>query len=369
MHQTRTTSLPGGIITPPSWGTYSAENPPGPDWTPYGPDSPFNTLVGPSPAVDPRDADIRAHMNSFGYGNKPHRWFGNEADSAWDFDHPIYWSQSTDPLFTLNLNFSDPTTPQPSPYRALGNVIHIPDAARYAAGTDQNMAVIDQTNNMEYSIVQATSKPSGGGSITGNLCGKTPNGPNVGHGLYCDGTAAWQAQAAGIIRPEELAAGQINHALICTMPGTTHAAPRIYPTDTTYGTGTLSPDSRAPKIGQRFYLNYSDGEIASLGIPTWQKTILTALAHYGMYVTDTNKPDGWDPTQPGTTWRIQLESGSSRTSFGLADPWKTLGQSLGLGTYFEPDIGRTLWVYNFEAACDWTRLVALLPLHSLGYGR
>ena len=73
---------------------------------------------------------------------------------------------------------------------------------------------------------------------------------------------------------------------------------------------------RFPAIGdtlftQHLYLAMSDDEIGALNVPDWQKTILTAMARYGMFVGDTG----------GSPWGVEFESGSTYTSYGQADPW------------------------------------------------
>ena len=72
-------------------------------------------------------------------------------------------------------------------------------------------------------------------------------------------------------------------------------------------------------MGQHFFLEMTDAEIEALSVPAWQKTILRAMARYGLYVGDTG----------GGGWGVQFESGSSFTSFGQADPWVALGDQLG----------------------------------------
>ena len=78
--------------------------------------------------------------------------------------------------------------------------------------------------------------------------------------------------------------------------------------------------------------------IAALDAPDWQKTILRAMAHYGMFVGDTG----------GSPWGVQFESGSTYTSFGQADPWVTWakqqpGESDWQGRQYLPRIGGVDW--------------------------
>ena len=96
-------------------------------------------------------------------------------------------------------------------------------------------------------------------------------------------------------------------------------------------------------MGQHFYLDMSEAEIAALAKPEWQKTILRAMAKYGTYVGDTG----------GGGWNLMFESGSSYTSFGQTDPWITLGDRLGVPKWTNPESGRTLRIWDFGSAVNW----------------
>ena len=109
---------------------------------------------------------------------------------------------------------------------------------------------------------------------------------------------------AGIIRASELAAGEIRHALFMVIKcssGTT-----VYPATGGAGSRCSNAGGAAP-MGARFQLDMSDAEIGSLHVPAWKKTILRAMARYGMYFGDTGSGG----------WGIQMESGATYTSFGL----------------------------------------------------
>ena len=42
-----------------------------------------------------------------------------------------------------------------------------------------------------------------------------------------------------------------------------------------------------PKHGALYFLDYTDEQIESMGLPAWQKPMIVAMAHYGGYVGDT----------------------------------------------------------------------------------
>ena len=100
------------------------------------------------------------------------------------------------------------------------------------------------------------SKPAGGGTLEFRWGGRTRLD---GDGLGTNATAAHFALSAGIIRPEEMAAGRIDHALFMVVKCT---AGKVYPAG---GGGAQCADlTDAPAGGMRFQLGYSSAEIEAL---------------------------------------------------------------------------------------------------------
>jgi hypothetical protein len=106
-------------------------------------------------------------------------------------------------------------------------------------------------------------------------------------------------------------------------------------------------------MGEHFVLDMSDAEINALPAAEWRKTILRAMARYGLYVGDTGGG------------MFKLQSGASWTSFGYADPWKKLGRMLGV-----PAIGhgsRTVRRFDLRSTVDWrSRLKVVNPCVAQG---
>jgi hypothetical protein len=264
-----------------------------------------------------------------GWG-KPMDPYVGAADTASDWNHPIYFSSPTDPLFTVHCTKSWGTC------EVEGMQVRIPDAARAAGGGDGHMAVIDQQGGWEYDFWQVQSKPQGGGQLTISWGGRTAVGTPDADGLGSDATAANFGLAAGVVRLPELQAGQINHALFMMIKcdGGGHVYPAVG-NGSACGAGTV-----APKEGARVFLDMSDDQIAALGLPTWKRAIVTALARYGAFVGDTG----------GSPWEIELESGSTYTSFGTPDPWVDFAkQQPGVTEW------RGKYVLPFADAVDWGR--------------
>ena len=315
-----------------SWGSFSASSIPGACWRPYCDSSPFNTTGRGQAGGLKLGGDRLAADGAFAV---PDKITPATADTAGDWSHPIYYSQPTDPLFTVAL------------HRGLGHLrvegmqVRIPaqrgpPAARRPHGGDRPGARAGSTTSGRS--VQARRRRH---DLELSWGGRTAIGTADADGLDSNATAAHFGLAAGVIRPSELAAGEIDHALFMVVKCTNGSS--VYPAGP--GTGSACADkTNAPAMGQHFYLDLSDAQIEALSVPAWQKTILRAMARYGLYVGDTG----------GSGWGIQFESGSSFTSFGQADPWVALGDQYGVTKWTEPNSGRVLRIWDFGGAVDWS---------------
>jgi hypothetical protein len=145
-----------------------------------------------------------------------------------------------------------------------------------------------------------------------------------------------------VIRPEELAAGQINHALFMSVKCTngTYVWPARGPgVGRTCASMGLSNEN-APALGQHFYLDMTAAEINALPVPAWKKTVLRAMAQYGMFVGDTGSSY--------LGYGIVVQSGSSYTSFGEADPWVTLAKQFGI-----PQSSSGKYYFDLKDTINW----------------
>jgi hypothetical protein len=253
-----------------------------------------------------------------------------------DGSQATYYAQDADPLFTVHCT-------EPWGTCALeGLQIRIPSAAQPGPPSDLHMTVLDQRSGWEYDMWGVASKPAGGGQLNISWGGKTRID---GDGRGSDATAAQFGNLAGIIRAEELEAGQINHALVMAVKCDNGTF--VYPA-TKSGQACSSiglSNDNAPPMGAHLQLDMSDAQIAALPVPAWKKTVLTAMAHYGMYVGDT-----------GGTWGVEQEAGATYTSFGAPDEWVRLAQSNGW-SYWAPT---QRWVGDLRAGIDWAGSLRVL---------
>ncbi len=337
-----TTTTPAGSAS--GYNGFGVNAWPTADWRPYSPASPFNLTVSSTTAAHARSAAMVSKVLSWG---QPGNLFAGGAGTSSDYGHPTYWAQPGDPVYTLKATGYSPDVN--------GLKIAIPSAAKAAGGGDQHMTVVEP-DGWEYDFWEVASKPAGGGTMTFELGGRTRVD---GDGLGSNATAARFGNLAGVIRAQELISGHIDHALFIVLKCTSSA--------TTFGYGTKTDSSSksafvypalaggarcsstdnadAPPMGARFQLNMTDTQINALAVPTWKKTILKALAHYGGYVGDTGGPG----------FGLQFESGSTYTSFGIGDPLVAYGKGLGLSTY------NGMYVFPLAAGVDWAKYLRVLP--------
>lgn len=305
---------------------------PGSCWRPYGDGSPFNRRLPANPPL----AEGSAAMVKWWAAQPDTNMFkftGGDADTPNDYDHPVYFSEAGDPLYTVHCRRWT------SSCAVDGLRIRIPSAARAAGGTDAHMTVIDQDGGWEYDFWEAEDLPRGGGDLFIGHGGRTRLD---GDGLGSNATAAHFGGAAGVIRPEELADGEIAHALFFVVQCTNDSS--VPPAGDGHGRTCASmgkSNAGAPAMGQHFYLDMTSREISALRIPTWKKTILRAMAEYGLYVGDTGGGS------------LKTMSGTSYTSFGMADPWIALGRKLGVPSWNSSSDKKTKYLFDLREDVDW----------------
>jgi hypothetical protein len=286
------TSSPAHAATacPQAFGSFSSANFPTACWRPYGPSSPFNRPLPAHPTIAANSAAIMSNLtaNNVNFEGSANQ-FAFTSDAGRD---GVYFAQTSDPLVTIHCTYQwgPGTCTGADKVNVDGHQIHIPAGAQpQNNGSDLHMTILDQANNLEYDFEHATWSAD---HQTLNVWSgaEIPAGPNTGTGLGGGGTAAGFSTLAGLITAPELAAGAINHALVINVPCTTGA---VYPAAGAWGlacnhiqnentTGTPTP------LGSLFQLNMTDAQIAATLAPAWQQTLMTAMAHYGMYVNDTS---------------------------------------------------------------------------------
>jgi hypothetical protein len=213
------------------------------------------------------------------------------AAGAWTF--PVYSAAVSSPRFDVSLTVSW------APARLMSGVPIPLQAAPDPAG-DQSLTVLDPATNCEYDFWGASKGADGKWSAW------WANATMLnGNGIYAGGSstrASGFANGLGLIRPEELAAGHIDHALVFGFPDTKAGGP-VSPA--THSDGVSSVPGAIPE-GARVQLDPLL-DLNSLGLNDWQKTVARALQTYGMFLSDSG----------GTTSLYAVNT----QSVGVAYPW------------------------------------------------
>ncbi len=269
-----------------------------------------------------------------GFGSPTNLTAGASGTTS-DYGHPTYYSGPNDPIFTLHCYESWGTC------EVEGMKIRIPDAARPAAGGDAHLTVIDQASGWEYDLYKVRSKPAGGGTLEFRWGGRTRID---GDGIDSAATASNFGNMAGIIRAQEMRAGRINHALFMT--ARCDSGTYVYPASHSGRSCSVLGESTvdAPPMGARLQLTLSREQIEALAVPRWKKTILHAIAEYGMYMGDTG----------GGAYGLHMESGSTYTSFGQEDEMVKFARDNSVPTY------NGLHVFNLRDGVDWARYLRVV---------
>jgi hypothetical protein len=270
------------------------------------------------------------------------------AGTRYDYGHPVYYARRRDPVYVLHA--TEPWGRNPLD----GRRIHVPAGARPAGGGDGHMTVIEP-DGWEYDLWHASAPSPGNRRLSFGWGGRTRV---YGNGLGSPATAAHFAGLAGVIRPEELAAGRIDHALFivlrCTGTGAGFGY-RVHESRQAWSGGWVYPaagsgktcrahDPTLPPMGARFRLAMSDAQIARLPFPKWKKAVLFALADYGGYVGDTGGPG----------FAFELQSGSTYTSFGAPDRFVALARAAGIRPY------GGLYSFDVGSGVNWRRYLQVV---------
>jgi len=181
------------------------------------------------------------------------------------------------------------------------------------------MTVVDQASGSEYDFWQASMPEHG--VMTVSAGSRIPIGAGTGTGLGGGAEAAGLGLLGGLIRAPELVAGRIEHALAITVQCV--QSHDVWPSPPRgRGDSVCAGGRTGPHFASLIQLNMSDPEIAATGAPSWQRAIMEAMAHYGMYVVDTNGSSNREMS-------LINEDDQSFTSFGYPGEMSSFVKSAG----------------------------------------
>jgi hypothetical protein len=258
-----------------------------PEDYPYDPRALFNRPIAPSAATDPRSAAVVQQLVENVSTVKA--TLSNSGEVP-----PVYVAKPSDPTYTVTVAGEDVE-------------FRMPDGARAGGGADRPLVVLEPNHptlgrHVELRLWQASVdeasrriSASGSGLFRYNNDGKEVNGqPANGLPFSGQGTGSELSILTGLIRPAEVRAGRIPHAVRFAYSRTDmvggYRAPAV---KTDQDAGARNP-AGAMEMGMRLQLDRSvdcstrtvPGEAANSGATRFLRTLCRALQDYGMVVLD-----------------------------------------------------------------------------------
>jgi hypothetical protein len=275
-------------------------------WRPFADTSFFNTPLPASPKLAGNSSAVVSGMASKG-------WSIGSTDSGFAFSpvgtHPLFFAGPSAPTKRIQCQGGRGSCTGANGVNVSGATIHVPAGAQAYSDSDGHLTVIQTSTGREYDFWRARIS---GSTIEAGAASEV--NVNDGDGRGSQGDAAFFALSAGVIRPSELASGEIDHALVLSVPCVSGEGSNGYVWPAPRGDGSpCGSGGGAPALGQLLTLDMSDAQIASSSAPGWEKTIMTAWAHYGAYVEDTGGGD--------RSIGILTQSASSWTDLGQSNAW------------------------------------------------
>src|SRR6266852_4802850 len=233
----------------------------------YGGTSFWNSRIGPNAPIDPNSAAMIAKALV------PYGPDANLANSA-DWGKPLAYANAVSRSYDIGC----------SKYGCDTAVsFRLPSYATPNLGSDHHLAVIDASTGGELDMW--LSAPGGGTWSAGSRYTTAANGWGAicEQGQHCGGAdAAGFALMGGVILPEEIAQGHIDHALFFTTPYTRSG----YIACPATNTDGQADDPNALPEGARIQLDPAFN-VDAQPWPRWEKGIGHALQTYGAYLGDT----------------------------------------------------------------------------------
>lgn len=227
----------------------------------FHPTSPWNTTIPAGTALDANHRAVSTYLG--GPGN-------NQVADLHEFGVPVWNASSSTPKYSINCLMSWGTC------GLEGQPVPIPSGATPSTGSDGAMVVVDTSANKIYEFWQArrvgAAWVASWGAVS-DLKGDGRNAPATGAGI---------SRLAGVVRLDEIAKGQINHALVFSTDNACSAVKRFPATQTD---GASSRPDCIPE-GGRIRLDPSINVNAIPGITAAERTVARALQTYGAYAID-----------------------------------------------------------------------------------
>lgn len=220
----------------------------------------------------PRDPNSDAYLQTIGLNEHAHADFGSGLWDGGPIGIPYVTVASDQPVVTVSFDYADESDPGPYPVPT-----DAPIEGGSASDGDRHVLVLERDECVLYELYDAFPQPDGSWAAGSGAIFDLND-----HALRPDGWTSADAAGLpilpGLARYDEVAAGEINHALRFTAPQTK----RAYVWPARHYASSLT-GSEYPPMGQRFRLR-ADFDISDYS-PAVQ-VILRALKTYGMILAD-----------------------------------------------------------------------------------
>jgi hypothetical protein len=249
---------------------------------PYSPDSPWNTPIGPNPALNPLSAQAVGLIG------------GPITSDPGQYTYPVYFVDASTPVGAVRLSGSysnaltDAVLAQSSDTTV---AVPLRDEFSPAGGGDAQIIVVNPSTGDEWGFWKLRRSTTGQWTATNGYHYNVywdGHPPRTASGSAFGARGAGVPYFAGLVRPHEIKRGHIDHALAFAFD---------YPSDTwvfpaAKSDGNSSDPCSLPE-GARLQLDpaVGDAELRARGCGPAAVVIAHALQEYGMYVVDNGGSD------------------------------------------------------------------------------
>jgi hypothetical protein len=334
----------------PTYNSYQGYGPgnwPGASWRPFAETAAWNKPVPTSPQLLTNSSGYTsAQMVAWLTGRGMPDKITVNTSGSWDYSHPYYFAKDTDPIVTLKdtvyVGANNNVTKIRMP-------LNVQARSAAAAGGDGHISIV-QPDGSVCGAWQYTGTTNGLASASAWGCSNVATGN--GNDNFTT-TAAWFNNMAGMIRAQEIEAGNIDHALFAITNCTWSNA--VAPARAGTTARKCTADQPALPLGARIQLDPS--YVLPSGLPAWKYPILRALQKYGAIVGDTGA------YSRSISFGLMMESGQHYVTNGEVDQVGAFAEkSRAQGDIAKGTNGTsTYWAMDFGRGVDWTKLRVVAP--------
>lgn len=259
------------------------------DNRPFTDSSPFNIKIPENAEIESNSDEIVSNM--MGSMSSGELFVGVDLWSV-----PVFFADASTPRYDVDI------TDEWAIWDVMEGV-PIPDDAVPDPEDDGHMCIVDNDTLLEYDFWQAENTSSGWTASWGNMISLNSEG------IFTDNWGARGsgfALTAGLIFPDEVTKGQINHALAYSTDWFyVKSGGAVRPATTSDG---RSNETLAIPEGTRLQLDPAI-DVDSLGLPEAGKVIATAMQEYGMFLCDNgggHQVYAYNPINSENTWGTLL---------------------------------------------------------------